>query len=100
MSGFEFARSQAQSAIARIHTRVPAGWAGAMMHYDGTAWTNIGIVRHGFEIEHVGTIGPDEAWATGAYLGGGQLTDFTITLLHYSAGIWRVYPLTSIVAIP
>jgi hypothetical protein len=70
------------------------------LHYDGSTWSNIGIVRHGFEIEQVSVEGPDDAWAIGSYIAGGPQTNTTITLLHYSAGQWRVYPLTSVVATP
>jgi hypothetical protein len=80
------------------------GWIGGdgevVLHYNGSTWSNAGIVRHGFEIEHVSALGADEAWASGSYLGGNSQTDLTVTLLHYSAGIWRVYPLPSIVATP
>jgi hypothetical protein len=80
------------------------GWIGGdgevMLHYNGSAWSNVGIVRHGFEIDHVSGVSAGEGWASGSYLGGNSETDFTVTLLHYSAGIWQVYPLTGIVAMP
>jgi hypothetical protein len=80
------------------------GWIGGdgevMLHYNGSTWSNVGIVRHGFEIDHVSAVTAGEAWASGSYLGEKGETDLTVTLLHYSGGIWRVYPLTGIVATP
>ncbi|HEX6819872.1 MAG TPA: hypothetical protein VF120_15960 [Ktedonobacterales bacterium] len=69
------------------------GWIGgdgaATLRYDGSAWTKVGMVIHGFELVSL-AFGGTEGWGAGFY--GGQPAQSPL-LLHYSAGEWTSYPL-------
>lgn len=69
------------------------GWAGgdgaATLRYDGTGWTKVDLVIHGYELTSLAVVG-SEGWGVGSY--GGQDVQSPL-MLHYYDGSWSAYPL-------
>lgn len=69
------------------------GWAGgdgaATLRYDGTGWTKVGLVIHGYQLTSLAVAGA-EGWGVGSdATQDGQ----TVLMLHYHGGSWSAYPL-------